>query len=249
MKKTLIIIKLHLTWKLQGVFYIQLRHQDQILFFATNVVSRFCSNPKEKHWKAVKRIFRYLKGTVNYKLIYCKEGNEELECYSDADWGNELEDRHSISGSCLKLMGGLVSWICKRQRTVALSTVEAEYMALSTTVQETLWLKNLMNEIEADNNSRTTTVYCDNQGAINLAKNNVTSARTKHIDVRHHFIRDHIEKKNIEVKYLSSEEMLADLLTKPLTKERFQKIVRQYVLIDGTLYTMPKNLAQGVLEM
>lgn len=194
--------------------------------FATSLLSRFNNNFKTAHWNAIKRVFRYLKGTLDYKL--CFDNNCDpisfFDAYCDADWGNKLNNRYSVTGACVKVNGGLISWHSKRQKTVALSTVEAEYMAMSFTIQESLWVKQLIWEIGIDN-YQTVTVHCDNKGAIDLATNNITSQRSKHIDIRHHFVRDHVNNKNVKVLYMSSDEMPSDVLTKPLSKEQHKKCI------------------------
>lgn len=187
--------------------------------FAVNALSSFNRNPSKAHWSAVKRIFRYLRGTTNYKLEYNKSGNRSIECYSDADWGNR-SDRRSITGSCFKLQGGLISWFSKCQKTVALSTTEAEYMAVSFSCQEALWLKQLSEELDPCPNKKTITLYCDNKSAICLTKNSIINQRSKHIDIKYHFFQEHLSKGNIEVEFTPTEEMIADALTKPLFAQK-----------------------------
>lgn len=211
-----------------SLLYLSLISRPDISF-PVNAVSKFSKDPRKTHWNAVKRIFRYLKGTKNLK--FSKNGNTDLQSYSDADWGNESNDRHSITGSCFKLMGGLISWFSKKQRTIALSTVESEYMALSFTIQEVLWLKVLIREIEPNITTKPFTIFCDNLGAIHLAKNNITSQRSKHIDIRHHFIRSHIQDKTVTIEYLPTEDMISDILTKLLSKEKHDVFVKQFGLV------------------
>ncbi|KAK9747238.1 hypothetical protein QE152_g5434 [Popillia japonica] len=117
--------------------------------YATCMLSRYSKKPERRHWTAVKRIFRYLRGTTNLKLEFRKDKEQFLEAYSDADWANELDDRRSITGNVIKFQHGAISWSSKKQKTVALSTTEAEYMGLSTTCQEVLWLRMLAQEIDA----------------------------------------------------------------------------------------------------
>ncbi|CAL1672301.1 unnamed protein product [Lasius platythorax] len=115
---------------------------------SVNAVSRFCKKPKNIHWTAVKRIFRYLKGTADFCLKYSRANKSKLLGFSDADWGNDKHDRRSISGCTFLLNGAAISWHSKKQRTTALSTVEAEYIALASTCQEAAWLENLVREME-----------------------------------------------------------------------------------------------------
>ncbi|XP_077265780.1 uncharacterized protein LOC143899395 [Temnothorax americanus] len=139
--------------------------------YAVNLVSRFCQEPRRIHWIALKRILRYLKGTLTVKLVYSKDGNRKIEGYSDSDWANDESDRHSFTGNIFKFQGGPISWQNKKQRTAALSTTEAEYMALSATSQEALWLRELAMELDSDAVSSGITIYCDNKRAVDLAKN------------------------------------------------------------------------------
>lgn len=180
----------------------------------------------------MKRIFRYLKGTINYSLTYTKSKHPEIVAYSDADWANDQCTRRSVTGTVFVKNGGAISWFSKRQRTVALSSVEAEYIALAFTCQEGIWIKRLVAEIESHANTRTLKIFCDSRGALSLAKNAITSQRSKHIDVRWHFIRDHVENGNVEVKHLNTEEMTADILTKPLGKPKINFFCKKLGLSD-----------------
>ncbi len=191
---------------------------------AVGVVSKFNANPSHAHLTAVKRILRYLKGTQDFFLEYRKTDKSfSLIGYSDADWAGDQDDRHSTSGNLFLMAGGPVSWLSKKQAIVALSTCEAEYVALSTATQETIWLRRLLDSLKTSP-SGAITVMEDNQGAIAIAKNPVAHARTKHIDIRYHFIRETIQEGLIELHYCPTEKMLADILTKPLSKGRFHFI-------------------------
>ena len=188
------------------------------LAFAVSVVSQFMASPAPMHWMAVKRIMRYLKGTLDVKL--CLGGtNMSLYGYCDADWGGDLTTRKSTTGYVFFVGDGAISWNSKRQPTVALSTTEAEYMAASHSAKEAMWLRLLMADVGCMLDGATT-IKCDNQGCIALAKNPKHHSRTKHIDVRHHFIREAIEDKVIELEYCPTEGMVADVLTKALARER-----------------------------
>lgn len=129
--------------------------------YAISLLSRYNNCYTMTHWNAVKRVLRYLKGTVNYRLEFNSES--AFDVYCDADWGNKLNDRYSVTGSCIKVNGGLISWYSKRQKTVALSTTEAEYMALSFTVQEALWIKQLISEV-CNEVQKPLAIHCDNVG-------------------------------------------------------------------------------------
>lgn len=193
--------------------------------YAVNLASRFSNNPGKAHWTAIKRIFRYLKGTPKTKLEFSKDGNPRIEGYGDADWANKSEDRRSITGSLFKLQCGPISWQSKKQATVALSTTEAEYMALSATCQEALWLRALAQELDPEAVASGTVIYCDNKGAADLAKTTSYRPRSKHIDVRHHFLRERVQLKEIIVEYVPTEEMSADALTKALFRPKLKSCI------------------------
>ncbi|CAL1682484.1 unnamed protein product [Lasius platythorax] len=195
--------------------------------YAVNNVSCFCNNPDKAHWNVVKQIFRYLKGTKDYKLKFCINANTNIVGFSDADWANDQDSRKSITGSVFLGNGAAISWHSKRQRTVALSTVEAEYVALAFTCQEALWLRELIRETEPWKDVEPIELFCDNNGAICLTKNAALSQRTKHIDVRHHFVRESVENKKVTIKHLSTDEMIADMLTKPLARNKYECYVKR----------------------
>lgn len=153
--------------------------------FAVNDVSRFNSNYGRTHWTAVKRIFRYLKGTIELKLRYKKSEQPALVGYSlsDADWASDVDKRRSCTGYIFGLSGGAISWSSKRQQTVALSSAEAEYMAMSAAIQEALWLKSFGQDLDYEVRTKAIKIGCDSQSALALAKSDVFRARSKHIDV------------------------------------------------------------------
>ena len=136
---------------------------------------------------AVKRILRYLKGTVDLALRYQQSQDGVLIGDSDVDWGGDSDDRHSTTGDLFVMAGGAISWLSKKQAIVALSTAEAEYVALSLAAKETTWLRKLLSDLRALPN-RPTLLMEDNQGAIAIPKKNIAHARTKHIDIRYHFV-------------------------------------------------------------
>ncbi|KAI5708540.1 hypothetical protein M8J77_024816 [Diaphorina citri] len=184
--------------------------------YAVSFLSRFNHNYGQAHWNAVKRIFRYLQQTKHYKLTY-KKSDRALYGYSDADWASDTCDRKSTTGYVFMLSSGPVCWSSKKQPTIALSSTEAEYMALTNAIQEGLWLKGLLSELHCTQDS--VVIYGDNKGAIDLSKNAKYQARTKHIDVKHHFIRDHVQKGTIKILRVSTKEMVADVFTKGLPHE------------------------------
>ena len=180
--------------------------------FAVGQVARFCDNPGSAHWEAVKRIFCYLKGTRDHWLVY-GEKEHSISGYTDAD-GMSNEDRHAISGYAFLIDGGAVSWSSKRQSIVTLSTAEAEYVAATHAAKEAVWLREFISEIYKPQDPMT--LYSDSQSAIALARNEQFHARTKHIDIRFHFIRYIIEAGKIVIDYCPTEDMVADTFTKAL---------------------------------
>lgn len=190
---------------------------------AIGVVSKFNSNPTEAHLTAVKRIVRYLKGSLDVTLTYKKSESGQLVGYSDADYAGDLDDRHSTTGNVFLMSGGSVSWFSKKQPIVTLSTAEAEYVALSAATQEAAWIRRLLSDLRVTQDHPTVLME-DNQGTICIANNPVSHSRTKHIDVRYHYVREALVKGEIDVQYCPTQEMVADILTKPLHKGRFETL-------------------------
>lgn len=189
--------------------------------FAVNVVSRYLSSYDSSHWEAVKRIIRYLKGTVNVGIKYENGGSAlKLSGYSDADFASDVGTCRSTTGYVFTLAGGPVTWSSQRQKFVTLSTTEAEYVAAASAAKEAIWLKKLLNDIGCQC-SQATTLYIDNQSAIRLVKNPEFHKRTKHIDIRYHFIREKVESNELAVSFIPSNLQLADIFTKALPRDRF----------------------------
>nr|CAN66523.1 hypothetical protein VITISV_014781 [Vitis vinifera] len=192
--------------------------------------ARFQSCPKESHLSAVKRILRYLKGTMDIGLWYPKGDNFELIGYSDADFAGCKVERKSTSGTCHFLGHSLVSWHSKKQILVALSMVEAEYIAAGLCCAQILWMKQTLNDFNLS--FEHVPIKCDNTSAINISKNPVQHSRTKHIEIRHHFLRDHAQKGDITLEFVSTKDQPADIFTKPLSEEQFVDIRRQLGVIS-----------------
>ena len=176
------------------------------MLYAITALSQFSSNPGDIHWNAVKRVLRYLKATCDYKLTYGPNRSANgpgLFGFCDADWGNSVDDRKSVTGYAFIMYGGAVSWNTRKQPTVALSSMEAEYMAATEATKEAIWLRTFMIELGMDVSGETF-ILCDNQGAMELAKNPGYHSRSKHIDIRHHFIREAVENKIVTMKYINT---------------------------------------------
>lgn len=192
--------------------------------FAVGHVCRFLQNPGLKHWEAVKTILRYLQGTKDYGIKLGGK-HQPLRGLVDSDHAGDIDTRRSTTGYVFLLNGGPISWNSKLQSTVALSSTEAEYMALSAATQEALWLKGILESLQYKPVSESVQILGDNQGSIKLAKNPNNHQRTKHIDVRHHFIRGAISDKQICVDHIPTEINGSDLLTKPLGPLRFKSLI------------------------
>jgi hypothetical protein len=181
--------------------------------FAVSTLSQFLENPGEAHWEAAKRVFRYLAGTKDLSLMYGGE-RYDLVGYTDAD-GASQEHRHAISGHAFLIDGGAVSWSSRKQELVTLSTAEAEYVAATHAAKEAIWLRRLIHDLFPSLVSRTT-LHCDNQAALKLATDDNYHARTKHIAIRYHFIRQVVASGMLTLVYCPTDEMTADVLTKAL---------------------------------
>jgi len=191
--------------------------------YAAATLSRFSSDPGKAHWILAKRVLRYLKGTSIYAIEY-KKDNKKLMAYADSDWAGDIDDRKSCTGNLVMLAGGPISWKSKKQKSISLSTMEAEYVALCEMSKEIVFIKRLLTHIGLEKFVETPiTVYCDNQSATELAKNAVLHKRSKHIDIAYHYTRDLVRKGEIEIVYLSTEFMIADMFTKALPKVKHQK--------------------------
>ncbi|GJS89740.1 hypothetical protein Tco_0772376 [Tanacetum coccineum] len=189
------------------------------IMFSVCLCARFQEDPKTSHLEAVKRIFRYVKGTTHLGLWYPKGSGIETIVYADSDHAGDYVDRKSTSGICTFMGCCLTSWFLKKQTALAISTTEAEYVSAGKACQQALWMKQALVDygIRLDD----IPIMCDNKGAIDLSKNPVQHSRTKHIEIRHHFLRDNVQKGNISIERVSSEDNIADILTKPLKREPF----------------------------
>ncbi|GJR93918.1 hypothetical protein Tco_0266092 [Tanacetum coccineum] len=188
------------------------------IMFAVCACSRFQVTPKSSHLSAVKRIFRYLKGKPKLGLWYPRVSSFDLESYSDSDYAGANLDRKSTTGGCQFLGRRLISWQCKKQTIVATSTTEAEYVAAASCCGQVLWIQNQM--LDYGFNFMNTKIYIDNESTICIVKNPVYHSKTKHIAIRHHFIRDAYEKKLIQVLKIHTDDNVADLLTKAFDVSR-----------------------------
>ncbi|KAE8728448.1 hypothetical protein F3Y22_tig00004355pilonHSYRG00008 [Hibiscus syriacus] len=193
------------------------------ILHAVGLVSRYMESPTTTHFKAAKRILRYLKGTIDFGLFYSVSNDYKLVGYSDSDWGGDIDNRRSTTGFVFFMGDIAFTWMSKKQPIVTLSTCEAEYVATTSCVCHAIWLRNLLKEIGLIQ-EEPTKVCVDNKSAIALAKNPVFHDRSKHIDIRYHYIRECVARKDVEVEYMKSQDQVADIFTKPLTSEDFLRL-------------------------
>ncbi|XP_074323896.1 secreted RxLR effector protein 161-like [Apium graveolens] len=205
-----------------GLRYLVHTHPD--LAFSVGIISRYMERPTVVHQNALKRILRYVKGTIDYGLVYSQgSGNCLLSGYSDSDLAGNIEDRRSTGGMVFYLNESLITWVSQKQRCVALSSYEAEFMAATATAYQGVWLRNLLSQLTGEKQGPVT-IYNDNKSAIDLAKNPVFHGRSKHIDVRYHFIRERVEWGEIVIKHIRTEDQKSDVLTKEMATVKFERM-------------------------
>lgn len=193
---------------------------------SVTILSQFNKKPMSADWTEAKRIARYLKGTRDYELILGKRGAEPILIgYADADWAENKVDRKSNSGYVFMFMNATISWACRKQTCVAISSTEAEYIALGEASQECIWIRRLLEDFLIKK-QKTTVMFEDNQSCLKLVNTRKFSNRTKHIDTKFHFVRDLKQKGLIDYKYCPTDRMLADMLTKPLSKLKLRFLAK-----------------------
>ena len=202
------------------------------IMYATYLCARFQADPREPHLTAVKRIFKYLKGTADLGLWYPRESDFKLIGYSDADFAGCKIDRKSTSGSCQFLGGRLVSWYSKKQKSISTSTAEAEYIAAGSCCAQILWMKNQL--LNYGLTYFKIPIYCDNQSAIAMTGNPVQHSMTKHISIRYHFIREYVDEGTMELHFVPTDQQLADIFTKPLCEATFTRLVNELGMLSGS---------------
>lgn len=215
-------------------------HPD--IAYAIQHLSQFTSNPGPEHIAGVKRVYHYLKGTIGSRITYSGNSTQhEPISYSDADWGQNILDRRSISGQVYMLAGGATSWVSKKQPTIAQSSLEGGYLALLLSVRHTRWLSQLYTYLGLQL-SKPIGIFTDNTAAIASSHDPTFHARTKHIDVWHHFIRDTVAKKAVTIAHIPGIDNPTDILTKALPNPRFTRL--QDILCGQS---NPEKGSRGVL--
>jgi histone deacetylase 1/2 len=184
--------------------------------FSVNKVCQFLHAPTTVHWTAVKRILRYLRGTISLGLRLSRSSSTIISAFSDADWAGCPDDRRSTGGFAVYLGSNLISWNARKQATVSRSSTEAEYKSLANATAEVMWLQTLLDELGVAQ-SKTAVLWCDNIGVTYLSANPVFHARTKHIEVDYHFVRERVAQKLLDIRFISSGDQVADGFTKSLS--------------------------------
>ena len=200
------------------------------IMYSTCLCARYQAEPKESHLIAVKRIFRYLKGTPNLGLWYPRDSGFDLIGYSDSDFAGCKIDRKSTTGGCQLIGGKLISWTSKKQNSVSISTTEAEYVAAGSCCAQILWMRNQLADYDLQLSK--VPIYCDSTSAIAIANNPVLHSKTKHIEIRYHFIRDHVMNGEVELHFIPTEFQLADIFTKPLDESRFNMLISELGMLN-----------------
>ena len=209
-----------------SLMYLMIGSRPDIAY-AVGKLARFCENPKWKHWIAVKRVLRYVNGTWNMGLCYDGVKGGGVYGYTDSDWAGDVSDRKSTSAYVFMTAGSAISWSSRKQTVVATSSCEAEYVAMSSTCKESAWLKRLLSDIPMGCDlSKGMRILADSQSAMKLASNESINRRNKHIDITFHYVREARENGQVTLHYVPTSEMVADMLTKPLGRIKFEKLRR-----------------------
>ena len=218
-----------------------LTHTRPDLLYSVGILSRYMEHPTSDHLASAKRVLRYVKGTLDFGLRYSKyNSHNAIFGYSDSDFAGDIDDRKSTSGYVFFMGSSVICWGSMKQKTVALSSCEAEYIAATTATCQGIWLNRLVSELRGGE-EKAWKLLIDNQSVITLSKNPVHHSRTKHIDTRYHFIRQCIEEKKTVVAYVKSEDQLADILTKSLGRLKFLEMRARL----GVQNTESEKLEQG----
>jgi hypothetical protein len=209
--------------KLVGkLIYLTITRPD--ITFAVSLASQFMHAPTQAHMQIVKRILRYLKGSIGRGILMRNNNHTRIMGYSDADWAGSAYDRKSTTGYCTFVGGNLVSWKSKKQTVIARSSAEAEYRAMASTACELIWLKYLLSDLGI-NHDQPISMFCDNQAAMHIAANPVFHERTKHIEVDCHYVRSQVQNKVIDTIFTRSHDQLADIFTKSLPSAQFLRLL------------------------
>ena len=200
--------------------------------YSVNKLSQYMQNPLSEHWMALKRVLRYLQGTKHYGIRLNSEKERNLQCFSDADWANDIDDRKSVSGYCVYLGSNIISWCTKKQQTTSRSSTEAEYRALASATAEIMWIESLMEEL-GFTPRRKPVIWCDNKSTISLSLNSNQHSRTKHLEIDLHFVRERTQSGRLAICHVPAYYQRADALTKVLSTKIFIRMREELRVISA----------------
>lgn len=207
------------------------------LAYSVNKVCQFMQRPTDEHWKAVKRIPRYLRATMDYGIHLKKAAELSLIGFSDADWGSDPNDGRSVSGHCVFFGNNIVSWHSRKQQTVSRSITEAEYRSLIELVAEITWIQSLLSQLQCKT-LRIPVLWCDTLSTVLLSANRILHARTKHIELDLYFVREKVLKKDIDIRHVPTNEQVADILTKAISGGQFNQMRNKLKVEDLTTLSL-----------
>ncbi|KAF8783500.1 Retrovirus-related Pol polyprotein like [Argiope bruennichi] len=215
-----------------GCLYFIANRSRPDIEFAVNTMSQFCNGYTYHHWTVVVDILNYVFETRHYKINLSDTRSNMLTMYSDSSWGCKLNDRHSTSGYIMFFGNVPIVWKSQKQKCIALSSMEAEFIALTESVKCIIWYSRILKELNLID-FEIPEVYCDNQAAIHFSKNNVENNKTKHIDIKYKFVQKLLSENEFYLKHINSKKNLADFLTKPLVKEKLYSVIKHIFKMDS----------------
>lgn len=193
------------------------------LMFVVCLLARFMSDPKAEHMLSAKRVLRYVSGTMDFGVLYKKSSVMDVVGFTDSDYARDVNDRKSTSGYVFLVNGAAICWSSRKQDIVTLSSTEAEYVAATSSACHCVWLKGILQELGVES-CKCMDILCDNSSAIKLSKNPVMHRRTKHIDVRYHYLRDLVNEGAMRLMFCGTKDQVADIMTKPIKLDQFEKL-------------------------
>ncbi|XP_068476786.1 uncharacterized mitochondrial protein AtMg00810-like [Phaseolus vulgaris] len=212
------------------------------LTFSVNKVSQFMHSPQEHHWKAVKRILRYLNGTLDHGLLIKHNTNNTIQGFCDSDWASDIDDKKSTTGYCVYFGSNLVSWSSHKQRAVSRSSTEAEYRGIAAVLADIIWIQSLLTELHIS--CTMPKIYFDNLGAVLLSANPVMHSRSKHFEIDIHFVRDHVQRKHVSLIHPPARFQLADVFTKPISGPSFTSVRPKLMVLEKPIISLRGDVKQ-----
>jgi uncharacterized protein YjeT (DUF2065 family) len=194
--------------------------------YAVTALAQHSSNPGMSHWSAARRIVQYLMDTSHYKLRLGGGDQINVQIFSDADWAGQSDDGRSMTGGVLMVAGGVVAWSSRRQSTVAISSMESEFIALVSATADARWIQQLLQEIGMSD-KLPIPIFVDNKAVIDYCNNESNSSRTRHFNIKYHFVRDEVAQQHIKLEWIPTEDQIADIMTKPLDRPLFYRQMKR----------------------